>query len=108
MQRRLRQVQLFTIRVLGLGGGLRLERLAVTLVVDGLHPEHVVVAVLQPADGALGDVGVGPRADHPAARVLVHLLHDVARDGFPAVVLGGIPLQVAASGGYIRHGEWAW
>ena len=62
---------------------------------------------LQSADGALCDVWVRPGADHPAAGVLVHLLDDVARDGFSAVVLGRLPLQVAARRGYVRHGEGA-
>lgn len=94
-----------TIRIFGLDGRVRLQRLRLSLVIDGLHPEHVLVAFLKTFDRTLGHVRFGSWDRNPTSGSLVHLLDDVTGDRFSAVVFWSFPGQFAAGLGDVIYFE---
>ncbi|KAE8741319.1 hypothetical protein FOCC_FOCC013173 [Frankliniella occidentalis] len=95
--------RLLTEGVLGGGRLVRLQGLGLALLVDGLDPELVVVALLEALDLKLGLVCATHR--HPAARGHVQLLHRVAGDGLATIVLRLVPLELGRVLGDVRHLE---
>lgn len=88
---------------------IRLQRFRLSLFVNSLHPELVLLLWCQTSCSERLLVGTNFTSSHPSSSIQVHLLNDIARKGSATTIFGFLPLELnVISPDFLGEERTAW